>query len=292
MMDCFGLVIPTAVVTSIFLCAFGPLYLPYVHLIYLTGFSVIFGILSFLHAIKFRITSHRIRETLLQAADLESKGLLISEPAYIHTFIIPNYNEPIGLLRKTINRISEHIGAQERYIIVLAMEATEADYLEKATILKQEFTDMFKHFIITCHPANIEGESRGKGSNVNWAVRHACKEILRFGLSMKQIVLTVCDSDASIPELYIQQVERNMTQVDDPYSTIFCPPIFFSKNNDKIPASVRVTDVMWSVMVMQNLSNPSGIVFPCSNYSLSMVLADKVNYWDTSFDAIGEDMHM
>jgi hypothetical protein len=45
-------------------------------------------------------------------------------------------------------------------------------------------------------------------------------------------------------------------------------------------------------MVMSSLSNSRGLAFPCSTYSLSMVLAERVGYWDTDADSVGEDMHM
>lgn len=53
-----------------------------------------------------------------------------------------------------------------------------------------------------------------------------------------------------------------------------------------------MTDITWSAMVMSSLSNGRGLSFPCSTYSLSMVLAERVGYWDTDADAVGEDMHM
>src|ERR1700730_371719 len=73
---------------------------------------------------------------------------------------------------------------------------------------------------------------------------------------------------------------------------LLTPPIFFSRNSFDVPAAVRVTDITWSAMVMSNLSNSRGLAFPCSTYSLSMVLAERVGYWDTDADSVGEDLHM
>jgi hypothetical protein len=53
-----------------------------------------------------------------------------------------------------------------------------------------------------------------------------------------------------------------------------------------------MTDITWSAMVMSSLSNSRGLSFPCSTYSLSMILAERVGYWDTDSDSVGEDMHM
>jgi hypothetical protein len=73
---------------------------------------------------------------------------------------------------------------------------------------------------------------------------------------------------------------------------VFAPPIFFGRNCLKIPAAVRMTDITWSSMIMANLSSSRGLGFPCSTYSISLLLADRVGYWDTDADAVGEDMHM
>lgn len=128
---------------------------------------------------------------------------------------------------------------------------------------------------------------------VNWAVRFTNAHLRSTSdVSLKQLVVTVTDADSFIPELYVTELEKGMRDVDDPYMTIFSPPMIFARNAHEVPASVRVTDYIWSVMVAQNLSNARGMNFPCSTYSLSMVLADKVGYWDTGFNAIGEDMHM
>lgn len=59
-----------------------------------------------------------------------------------------------------------------------------------------------------------------------------------------------------------------------------------------MPAAVRVTDITWSSMIMANLNSSRGLAFPCSTYSVSWVLANRVGYWDTDADAVGEDMHM
>lgn len=172
------------------------------------------------------------------------------------------------------------------------MEASESDWEEKGDRLKEFFVSRFHGFIITGHPVGIPGEYRGKGSNVNYAVRNGCAEMLRQGYDRRKIILTIMDSDAAIPEMYIIEVEEALTKSDDPYYTICAPPIFFSRNCNQVPACVRMADITWAAMVMSNLSNSDGLCVPCSNYSLSFILAERVGYWDVDADAIGEDMHM
>ncbi|KAJ3079805.1 hypothetical protein HK102_003498 [Quaeritorhiza haematococci] len=219
----------------------------------------------------------------------------IAEVVHTHVFIIPNYKEPLSLLQRTVGRLASHRAAKTHYVVVLAMEESEQGCELKAETLKNEFDGMFKDMLVTVHPVGVPGEARGKGSNVNYAVREACAALVRKAIPMKQMIVTISDSDSWIPELYITTIERSIVDMPahrDPYATVFTPPIFFSRNSHQVPAAVRIADIMWSVMVMQNLSNIRGINFPCSTYSLSMLLADRVGYWDPDAAAIGEDMHM
>ncbi|RUS13524.1 glycosyl transferase family group 2-domain-containing protein [Endogone sp. FLAS-F59071] len=172
------------------------------------------------------------------------------------------------------------------------MEASEQGHEVKAQNLQDHFANHFFHFIVTVHPSGIPGEARGKGSNVAYAAKVAAQELIRRGVDKRRVIFTVTDSDSAIPELYVKEVEKAMSQAEDPYTTLCSPPIFFSRNAMDVPAAVRVTDTTWSIMVMQNLSNSRGLAFPCSTYSLSMVLAERVGYWDVDADSVGEDLHM
>ena len=43
---------------------------------------------------------------------------------------------------------------------------------------------------------------------------------------------------------------------------------------------------------MQNLASPMQLGFPISNYTMSLSLLERIEFWDTNEDAIGEDFHM
>jgi hypothetical protein len=88
------------------------------------------------------------------------------------------------------------------------MEASETNYEQKAASLATFFKDSFMDFLITAHPADIVGEARGKGANVAYAARHGCAELLKRGVDKKRLILTVSDSDSSIPEIYIKEVNN------------------------------------------------------------------------------------
>ncbi|CAO0797874.1 unnamed protein product [Mucor circinelloides] len=315
-------VAPLVPIASLAVLPLGPLFFPRTYLVVLFLYFTVFLYTQVNHVCKFFLTSRKIRMTIRKwnkrldktitggnkkqdteiirhsnsddetLEDVEEKLQYYQDTHYFHAFIVPNYAEPEGLLKDTIERIASHSTAQTHYSLILAMEQSEPGWEAKARRLQAYFSDRFAHIIITGHPSDIPGESRGKGSNVAYAARHGCKELVDQGIDRRRIIITVSDSDSAIPELYVREVEEALNKAEDPYHLLCAPPIFFSRNCFDVPAAVRVTDITWSAMVMSNLSNSRGMCIPCSNYSLSMVLADKVGYWDTDADAVGEDMHM
>ncbi|RCH81874.1 hypothetical protein CU097_001427 [Rhizopus azygosporus] len=287
----FELVAPMAAIASILLLPLGPLLIPRFYVIFLLVYFMCFLYTQVNHLFKFYITAKKMTKTVRRWTD-EEESALYDDTQLIHAFIVPNYAEPEALLRDTIKRLANHKNAQTNYVIILAMEASEVNYQAKADNLTEYFKDSFLHFLVTAHPSDIPGEARGKGSNVAYAAKQGCTELMQRGIDRKRVILTVSDSDSSIPELYIKEVEKAFNQAEDPYFLLFAPPIFFSRNCFEVPAAVRMTDITWSAMVMSSLSNSRGLSFPCSTYSLSMVLAERVGYWDTDADSVGEDMHM
>ncbi|CDS08311.1 hypothetical protein LRAMOSA02259 [Lichtheimia ramosa] len=321
----FELVAPMVAISSILLLLLGPLLIPRFYLGFLLVYFTCFLYSQINHVFKFWITASLMKKKIRQwnmsqqraigspstpstpnpsrdrynnmvdderLDEMEASLKEYEDSQLVHAFIVPNYAEPEGLLRDTIKRLANHRNAQTNYVIVLAMEASELGHEAKAESLAEYFKDSFLHFIVTVHPSDIPGESRGKGSNVSYATRVACSEIVRRGIDRRRVVLTISDSDSSIPELYVNELEKAFTQADDPHFLLYAPPIFFSRNCFDVPAAVRMTDITWSAMVMANLSNSRGISFPCSTYSISQVLAERVGFWDTDADSVGEDMHM
>lgn len=228
---------------------------------------------------------------------------------YVHVIVLPNYSEPLSLLCDTLSELSSHSNAKESYIIALAMEDAEEGGLQKGHKIKAMYQTRFRDVIVTSHPKDVPGESRGKASNVNFAVRCLSQlltdtsgdkivfggvEMVRRGpaLNASQIVLTIADADSQIPEKYFQEVDIARTKDSEytPYG-YYEPPMWFARNLGAVPALVRAADSIWSMLVMTNLNNRRGIIFPCSTYSVTLNLIRDAGFWDTDAESIAEDMH-
>lgn len=75
------------------------------------------------------------------------------------------------------------------------MEIRENNVELKAMGLVQEFIKKFRSMDFTVHPANIPGESAGKGSNMAWAVRKLSE---RYSMeARKDVIVTGIDGTLS-----------------------------------------------------------------------------------------------
>lgn len=88
------------------------------------------------------------------------------------------------------------------------MEESEQFHKTKSDLLKEYFKAKFFDFIVTNHPSDLPGEARGKGSNISYAARKGCAELIQRGIDIKRIMITIADSDSHIPELYINEVKN------------------------------------------------------------------------------------
>ena len=212
-------------------------------------------------------------------------------PAWRHVFVVPNYNEELGVLHATLDRLASHAHAQ-RYTVLLAMEAKEAGAVAKAAALQERYCARFKAVLFAVHTLNPATEMPGKASNVNSAVRQFAATVPPA--ERARYMLTVMDADALVPQQYVEGVEEAAAADGGAGAElhVYAAPVLFEQNGDAVPALVRMTDFTWGALAMQNLNSWTGVGFPISNYSVSLHLAASVDFWDTWPDAIGEDMHM
>lgn len=70
------------------------------------------------------------------------------------------------------------------------------------------------------------------------------------------------------------------------------PPIVFDRNAHKVPAFVRMADLLWCGAALSGIYPGSNVGPPASVYSVPLPLARRVGAWDTGPESIGEDLHM
>ena len=92
-----------------------------------------------------------------------------------HAVIIPNYKEPVGKLRQTLDTIAANSVAKN-IVVCMAMEARDANAVAVADALQAEYGGRLGGFCYSLHPITV-GEVAGKSSNENWAARCVSKRV-------------------------------------------------------------------------------------------------------------------
>ncbi len=249
-----------------------------------------------------------------------------------HIIILPSYKESETTLIQTLSVLASHPLAKYAYKVCLAMEEREVGSLAKGETLKARFQAKFRSLTVTIHPADIEGELSGKGSNVRWAARYmAERECVksdptpRLPLASRVLperipdaVITVMDADTAFAGDYFLAVSAKylLANPEKRRQMMFIPPLIFDRNQSDVPTVTRVTDIFWAAASVPflffsfhcyyqdqithmdirsgigGIYPSSGAKLPTSAYSVSLALAVQIGFWDAGPQAIGEDMHM
>ena len=186
-----------------------------------------------------------------------------------HLVVIPAYTESVEILRDTISAIKQSDYDNKKLIVVLGMEERAQESQERAEILKKEFGDTFFRFLVTSHPANIEGELAGKGSNETYATKRAKEEIIDvLSIPYKNIIVSSLDADTVIAEKYFSCLTYHYLTTEDPLHTSFQPIPLFTNNIWQAPAISRIfafSSTFWHTM---NQQRPEKLV-TFSSHSMS-----------------------
>lgn len=205
-----------------------------------------------------------------------------------HIIVIPTYKEPLHILQRTIKSLAIQDLPEKQITIVLAMEKNEPeeDREVKVKVLKKEFRGCFANFFVTVHEL-VAGEVVGKSSNERYAAIWAKKELIdKRGMDINYFTVTSCDADHKFHPKHYSYLTFKF--LDDPkrYRSFWQAAVFFYNNIWEIPALTRVSNTFGSIWNLAQLPRKDRLI-NAQNYSLSLLLLDKVGYWDP--DKIPED---
>jgi len=203
-----------------------------------------------------------------------------------HIVIIPTYQEPLHILKRTIERLSQQTLPAKQIIIVLATEKREKGVREKGRILKKEFEKKFAYFFITSHP-DIKGEVKGKSSNQAWAGKWVKKKLIdQLGYNLDYFTITSLDADGLVHRQYFAYFTFKFLDNPDRHRRFWHSAVMYYNNYWRVPAPIRVINTIGSVWRASILSRRDRLI-QMAVYSASFKMIDEAGYWDV--DVIPED---
>jgi cellulose synthase/poly-beta-1,6-N-acetylglucosamine synthase-like glycosyltransferase len=205
-----------------------------------------------------------------------------------HVIIIPEFHEPIHILRRTLENLQKQDIPKNKLIVVLATETKDPDAVTTARLLEHEFGSKFGKFLVTGHTLTVE-EVAGKSSNMSWAVKDTVQHMKIWNIPIQSATITSCDADALLHPKYFSYLSHSFLTDPNREYHFYQGAILFYNNIWRIPLPSRVVNTMFSISNLALLSQKNKLI-NFSTYSLSLATAVKVGYWDT--DVIPEDYHM
>lgn len=268
-----------------------PLWLSFWHPALVAYLIILFDVYWFYKS--FSLAIYAIRSYVMLTAHVKVNWLDLARPlegfkTIYHVIIIPEYSEPLHILRRTLENFTKQDFPHEQLIIVLGTETKDPTAPETAAILKKEFGHLFGHFLITSHTL-VPGEVAGKSSNMAWAAQQVVKSLKKWKIPLENVTVTSCDADALIHPKYYSYLTHSFLTDPDRYFHFYQGAIFFYSNIWRIPLPSRALNTMNSIFNLASLSQQNKLI-NFSTYSLPLITAVKAGYW--GIDVIPEDYHL
>ncbi|OGG11640.1 hypothetical protein A2Z00_01115 [Candidatus Gottesmanbacteria bacterium RBG_13_45_10] len=268
-----------------------PLWLSFWHPALVAYLIITFDVFWFYKS--FTLALHAIQSFVTMNAHVKINWLLFAKdfPHFhdvYHVVIIPEYHEPLHILRRTLDNLAKQDFPKERIIIVLATEAKDPDSRSTSDLLKKEYSHFFGRFFVTYHTLQ-PGETAGKSSNMAWAAKKVVSQLKIWHIPLDYVTVTSCDADALLHPKYYSCLTYTFLSDKNRYYHFYQGAILFYNNIWRIPLPSRVVNTVFSISNLAILSQRNKLI-NFSTYSLALATAVKVGYWGV--DVIPEDYHL
>ncbi len=268
-----------------------PIWLSFYHPAFVAYLIITFDVYWFYKSVALVTYALRSFVTYTAHATVNWKQLSSQLPHYndlYHVVIIPEYNEPIHILRRTLENLKNQDFPAKRLLVVLATESKDEKAIETTMQLIREFQDVFYHVLITKHIL-VRGEISGKSSNMAFAAKAVVAYMKSHALPFTWTTVTSCDADALPHSKYFSALSYQFLLDKDREFHFYQGSIMFYNNIWRIPLPNRFMNTLNSIWNLAVLSQKNRLI-NFSTYSLSLQTAIDVGYW--SVDVIPEDYHM
>lgn len=205
----------------------------------------------------------------------------------VHLIVIPTFREPEAVLEETFESLLKVAYPHERFIIVLATEARDAEDIRPiAERLRLKYQSRFKNLVVTEHPADIVGEVAGKGANIAWAGHHVQHYIDAEKIPYNSIVVSTFDADSVAHPQYFSYLTYAFLTHPDRLHTSYQPIPLFHNNVWDAMALMRVVAVSTTFWLLGETMRPDRL-FTFSSHSMPWQALVDVGFWQT--DVVSED---
>lgn len=123
---------------------------------------------------------------------------------YYHLILLPTYKEDIKVLQPAFDAIAESSFPKERIFLAVGFEERDnPEKIKQTSEYLKAFSEKIGGVFISIHPAGLPGEIAGAGSNKNWMIKNASKELHKRKIDPKKVLATTLDADFVIHKEFL-----------------------------------------------------------------------------------------
>lgn len=197
-----------------------------------------------------------------------------------HFVILPFFKEPEDIVESAVQSIANADYDKSNIFLVLAAEQRAG---EEATAIaervKNKYAHIFKHIAVTVHPENLEGEIKGKGSNITYAAEEVKKNyIQKNNIPFDDILVSAFDIDTVILPQYFLCLTWHFLTCEHPHKTSFQPVPLYNNNIWDATAISRVaafSSTFWQMIQQERAEKLTTF----SSHAISFKALDEVGFW-------------
>ena len=219
-----------------------------------------------------------------------------------HVFAVPTYKESLEVLEPNIKAIVDSNYPKDKLFIALGLEERDKEIGPRnAQYLIEKYGDKIGGFFVSVNVLK-EGELQGPATNRNTALRHARDELLKRGISLKDVLVTTLDADFVIHPQFIGGATYKYleTPADVRDKRSFTGVFLYNNNYWQTSAPMRVIAVstsFWQLSEMVYSDKYINFASLTMNFQslwdMGLWIPDKVNddsgfYWKAYFHFNGD----
>lgn len=226
-------------------------------------------------------------ENLKMMATMETE---YPEPSKIyHAVIMTAYDEGEEILVPSIEAVKNNTFPSDHIIFTLAYEARGGEVMEQtAKALEKKYKNVFKHFMIVKHPADLPGEIVGKGPNLTYAGQALAEYVHKKKIPVENVIVTSLDSDNRMAPKYLDSVAYEFITHPNRQRLSYQPVSLFMNNIWDAPAPTRVIAVSNSFFNVISTMRPH-LLRNFASHSQPLQALEAMDFW--SKRTIVEDGH-
>lgn len=232
-------------------------------------------------------------ETLLRT---HVRPLFMPPSEVIHAIIIATYKEAKEILQPTIESVLASDFDMKNVIFILAYEERGGEQTERqAEALVAEYKSRFLDALAVKHPADLPGETIGKGGNVTYAGRKLQQYLQEHDIDPERVMVTTLDADNRPDKNYLNALTYLYVAAPDPIHASYQPVSLYTNNIWDAPAPMRVIatgNSLFNLVVslrlhaLRNFSShaqPMAALIETDFWSVRTIVEDGHQFWRSYF---------